>query len=267
MSRFASVQGVQRHMKGWRPDRPDPRDKHFSVPETTPLPSAADLRPLCPPVVDQGSIGSCTANSSSSAMAFLERQAGNDKLYSRLFIYAMTRTLEGTPLMEDSGAEIRDVMRALSTFGVPYEDEWPYDTSQFSVDPPAQAKNDALQHKALMYFRCPNLFSLKASIAQGFPAVIGFVVPDNMMSDTCARTGIVLPPAIGEGFDGGHAVLAVGYNDDFSQFGGPVGGVLCQNSWGPGWGIGGYFWLPMAFWEGGAGALVSDCWTIRRAMP
>lgn len=264
MSRYINVGGVDRHMKGWRPDKPDPRDKMFSVPETFTLPDSVDLRPQCPPVVDQGQIGSCTANSSSSAMAFLERKSKQDALFSRLFIYAKTRDIEGTPLSEDSGAEIRDVMKALSTYGVPYESEWPYDISQFSVEPPTQVAQDALAHKAVLYYRCPNLFALKASLHQGFPVVIGFAVPQNMMSDQCASTGILLPPAPGEQFVGGHAVLAVGYDVNF-KCGSATGAVLCQNSWGTGWGIDGYFWIPMSFWEGGASALASDCWTIRRA--
>lgn len=264
MNRVVEVAGKRRNMAGWRPDKPDPRDKHLMVSEAVKLPASADLRPSCPPVMDQGDIGSCTANSSSSAMAFLEHQGQKDDLFSRLFIYAMTRHLEGTPLSEDSGAEIRDVMKALSQYGVPYEREWPYDTAKFTIDPPASVKQDALAHKALMYYRCPSLYTLKASIHQGFPVVIGFSVPDNMMSEECQTTGIVLPPKKGEAFDGGHAVLAVGYDDNF-MCGDVKGGVLCQNSWSTAWGLNGYFWLPQTFWSGGAGALVSDCWTIRRA--
>ena len=198
-------------------------------------------------------------------MAFLEKKSKQSILFSRLFLYAMTRHLEGTPLSEDSGAEIRDVMKTLAQYGVPYETDWPYDTSKFTEEPPDQSKQDGLQHKAMMYYRCPSLYTLRASLAQGFPIVIGFSVPDNMMSDQCASTGIVLPPEPGESFDGGHAVMAIGY--DINQMcGHEQGAVLCQNSWGTGWGLQGYFWLPMSFWQGGAGALASDCWTIRRAM-
>jgi len=258
--RTVVVDGVERHMKGWRPDRPDPRDKFLSAPESIALPPIADLRTQCPPVVDQGNIGSCTANSSCSAMAFLERKAKQDILFSRLFLYAMTRHLEGTPLNEDSGAEIRDVMKSLSTYGVPYETEWPYVTSKFSIDPPAQVKTDALKHKAILYYRCPNLYSLKASLHQGFPVVIGFAVPDNMMSETTARTGIVLPPSPGESFDGGHAVLAVGYNVNMA-IGNEHGAVLCQNSWGTDWGQAGYFTMPYEYI--GDDNLADDFWTIR----
>jgi hypothetical protein len=197
VSRVVNIAGVDRHMKGWRPDKPDPRDRHLMVSEAVRLLDLVDLRPQCPPVVDQGGIGSCTANSSCSAMAFLEHKAKQDTLFSRLFLYAMTRHIEGTPLSEDSGAEIRDVMKALSTYGVPFESEWPYIESKFSTEPPAKAKTDALQHKAVFYYRCPSLYTLKASLHQGFPVVIGFAVPDNMMTSRCAQTGIVLPPAPG----------------------------------------------------------------------
>ena len=195
MTRIVDVAGVPRHMKGWKPDRPDPRDKLFAVPQTFTLPDTADLRPMCPPVVDQGRIGSCTANSSSSALAFLERKAKSDVLFSRLFIYAKTREIEGTPLSEDSGAAIRDVMKVFSTYGAPYESDWPYIESKFSQEPPADVAQKALAHKALIYYRCPDLFTLKASLHQGFPVVIGFSVPDNLFSNECAETGILMPPA------------------------------------------------------------------------
>lgn len=265
MSRLVKIAGVERHMKGWRPDKADPRDKHLMVSEAVSLSAAADLRPQCPAIVDQGDLGSCTANAGTAAMSFLQHKGKQDTLFSRLFLYAMTRHLEGTPLSEDSGAEIRDVMKALSTYGVPAETDWPYLTSKFSIEPPAQSKTDALQHKALMYYRCPSLFTIKASLFQGFPVIIGFAVPDNMMSNQAARSGIVLPPEPGESFDGGHCVKAVGYNMH-QMCGHEQGAVLCKNSWGKGWGISGYFWLPMSFWTGGSAALASDCWSLRRAV-
>ena len=56
----------------------------------------------------------------------------------------------------------------------------------------------------------------------------------------------------------------MGYDVNF-MCGSEKGAVLCQNSWGTGWGLSGYFWIPMSYFTGGIGALVHDCWTIRRA--
>jgi C1A family cysteine protease len=54
---------------------------------------------------------------------------------------------------------------------------------------------------------------------------------------------------------GGHAVLAVGYDDKAKRF-------TVRNSWGPGWGIKGYFTIPYAYLA--SRDLADDFWTIRR---
>ena len=61
-------------------------------------------------------------------------------------------------------------------------------------------------------------------------------------------------PAPGENVLGGHCVLAVGYDDSQQRF-------LARNSWGPDWGIEGYFTVPYAYLTDTS--LSSDFWTIR----
>ncbi len=68
-----------------------------------------DLRDKCPPIYDQGELGSCTANAIAAAFEFDELNQFNNKDYkpSRLYIYYNERLLEGTT-DEDSGASISD---------------------------------------------------------------------------------------------------------------------------------------------------------------
>ena len=61
-------------------------------------------------------------------------------------------------------------------------------------------------------------------------------------------------PAAGESVLGGHAVLAVGYDDSQQRF-------IVRNSWGTGWGMQGYFTMPYAYLT--ERNLSSDFWTIR----
>mgnify|MGYP001561844857 CR=1 FL=1 len=262
--RHIEIAGKRRHLSGWRKDKPDPRDKQMAVPFLArfSLPNKVSMRGMVGLVVeDQAEIGSCTYNASSSLHEFvIAKLLGSTVVLSRLWGYAKGREMEGTPLTEDSGSEIRNAVKLFATLGCPEEVHWPYDTSKFSVRPPDSILPEAAKHKALLYYRCgnsvkPSLLAIKASLAQGFPVVGGFSVPENMMSAECARSGFVEIPARGEGFVGGHAVLFTGYNDR-------LGVLEFMNSWSKYWGDGGYGYLPYVFITEG---YADDFWTIRRA--
>lgn len=81
---------------------------------------------------------------------------------------------------------------------------------------------------------------MKGCLASGFPFVIGFTVYESFESDKVARTGVMPMPATREHVLGGHAVMAVGYDDKLDRF-------RMRNSWGKGWGIKGYFTMPYAY--------------------
>jgi C1A family cysteine protease len=66
---------------------------------------------------------------------------------------------------------------------------------------------------------------------------------------------VVQLPGPGERALGGHAVLAVGYDDGVRRF-------TVRNSWGAGWGIRGYFTIPYDYLANAN--LADDMWTIRR---
>jgi hypothetical protein len=72
--KFEKLEPGQRRIGryGWSPDLPDHRDLLYAVPPATAvaLPPAVDLRPNCPPVYDQGQLGSCTANAIGGAIEF-----------------------------------------------------------------------------------------------------------------------------------------------------------------------------------------------------
>jgi C1A family cysteine protease len=250
-----AIAGKPRHLGGWRKDPPDHRDQALrTLLSVAPLPPWIDLSTICSPVEDQGYLGSCVANSSTSAMEALLKKTNRPLLnFSRLFVYYYTRKIDRVPPSEDSGCTIRSAMKCLAYFGASVESLWPYEEEKFSVAPSYSAIKDAKSHQILKYYRCPNLTSTKHSLVQGFTVVGGFSVPENMMSDECARTGIVKYPGPTEGFAGGHAIHFIGYNDQTKM-------LKFQNSWGSGWGDRGFGYLPYKFVEDG---LSEDFWTIR----
>lgn len=246
------------HIAGWKPDKPDHRDLAMAEPPLTiKIPDEVDLRPQGPPIRDQGQLGSCVANSTLEADGFLYTRSGHpDPMLSRLDLYLKARTLEGTPASEDSGCQIRDAMKAMATQGACLEASWPYDVSKFADSPPPITAGEAAQHKILFYYRLPSHRACLASLAQGFPFVFGIPVPENMMSARCAQTGVVQFPSPTEGFEGGHAIMAIGYSFTRAAY-------IVQNSWGTTWGDRGYLYLPFRFFTDG---LATDRWTIRREL-
>jgi C1A family cysteine protease len=246
------------HKYGWVRDLPDQRDFMYAAPAANmaALPPKVDLRPECPKTVyDQGQLGSCTANAIAGALEFDRIKEGlPDFTPSRLFIYYNERVMENT-VGTDSGAQIRDGIKSVGSVGAPPETDWPYNIAEFAVEPPAKAFADAPLDKAVQYQRVAQVLGqMKGCLASGYPFVYGFTVYESFESPQVAQTGVVPMPASSEKVLGGHAVLAVGYDDSAQRF-------IVRNSWGPGWGIGGYFTVPYGYLTDSH--LSDDFWTVR----
>jgi C1A family cysteine protease len=207
-----------------------------------------------PPVYDQGQLGSCTANAIGGAIDYQRRQEKQTPFVpSRLFIYYQERVIEGT-VKQDAGAEIRDGMKAVHNLGAPDEKLWPYRISKFTTKPSLTAYKAALKDIVSSYSRVNQVIgTIKGALAQKKPVVFGFTVYDGFESDVVSKTGVLNMPQPGEQVLGGHAVLAVGY-DDYKKR------VLVRNSWGADWGIAGYFTMPYAYILDSD--LSSDFWVV-----
>jgi C1A family cysteine protease len=242
---------------GWIPDLPDHRDLVFAVPrEVMPgLPGSVDLRSQCPPVYDQGTVNSCTANAIAAAYQFEEMKQGETGSFmpSRLFIYYNEREIEGS-INSDRGASLRNGIKSVNQVGVCGEPEWDYE-KPFYLKPAPNCYDSAKDHKLVSYLNLgQQLNTLKGCLASGYPFVFGFAVYQEFENKDIAQNGILSLPASDESMLGGHAVMAVGY-DDAKQM------VIVRNSWGGQWGIDGYFMMPYAYIINAD--LCQDFWTIR----
>jgi C1A family cysteine protease len=243
---------------GWVRDLPDDRDFVYGAPLVRfpqGLPRSVDLRSECPPVYDQGQLGSCTGNGIAGAIEFDQRkQRTKEFTPSRLFIYYSERVIEGT-VSQDAGAQIRDGIKSVAKVGAPPESDWPYNIAKFAVRPPPKAYRDAKQDLVSAYSRVvQDTTQMRGCLAEGYPFVFGFTVYQSFESETVARTGIVPMPGTGEAVLGGHCVVAVGYDDSKRRF-------IIRNSWGTGWGLHGYCLMPYEYLINPR--LASDFWTIR----
>lgn len=226
---------------GWIPDLPDQRDFYFAAPVAVQasLPPAVDLRQNCPPVYDQGQLGSCTGNGVAGALQFdaLKERLQDTSTPSRLFIYYNERAIEGS-VDSDAGAQIRDGIKTVASTGACDETRWPYVVAKFAHKPPAKCYTAAKNQRAITYSRVSQSLShLKGCLAAGFPIVFGFTVYESFENASVAGSGKVPMPGSGEAVVGGHCVMAVGYEGANQTF-------TIRNSWGEGWGMAGYGTMP-----------------------
>jgi len=242
---------------GWKRQLPDYKDYQLSLSEAevTNLPQSADLRPGCPPVYDQLTIGSCTGNAWAGIDEFVKmKQKQAYFTPSRLFIYYNERLLEGT-VKTDSGAELRDGIKTLIKQGVCPETEWPYNVKKFAKKPCKKCYRDALKNEVIQYLAVTQIENqLKGCLAAGYPYVFGFTVYSSFMADQVAQTGIMPMPGANDSVLGGHAVMAAGYSDADKWY-------IIRNSWGENWGDKGYFYMPYDYMHNNN--LCADFWTIR----
>jgi len=251
------------HLNSWKRDKKDPRDYILRSLRGAmlALPSSVDNTSSCPPVDDQGELGSCTANMCAGMIEYNDIKWGKTsgwKKVSRLFEYYATRKIEHTT-KQDSGAQIRDAVKAAAKYGIAPESDWIYDISKFKKRPPKSVWDEAAKKKITAYHRIidGDLATMKNVLASGYVIGFGFVVYDNMMTQKMADEGWLHLPSKTDSVQGGHAVVIVGYDDSKRAF-------KIRNSWGSGWGQDGYFWMDYNYV--GNTNLANDFWVIDSAV-
>jgi C1A family cysteine protease len=221
---------------GWKRDKNDERDHKYSPPEDL-IPDTCSLKEKMPAVLDQGDLGSCTANALANAVRFCEKEEKH------------------STIDEDCGSAIRDGIKTINKNGVCAESIWPYDIAQFKTKPPKECYEQARLHKSIKYLSlAQDVEHMKNCLNSGYPIIIGFDVFPSMDSVQCAKTGVVPDPEEDEKPIGGHCVLVTGYNDKDKRF-------EFQNSWGKTWGQRGFGTLSYDYLTNPD--IAGNFWTIR----
>jgi C1A family cysteine protease len=229
---------------GWKRDLPDKRDHNFEINYLTSIENKInniDLRKNCPPIYNQGELGSCTANAIACAIQYDEiKQNLENNVPSRLFIYYNERDIEGNT-DRDTGASLRDGVKCINNIGYCNETIWPYDITKFIEKPTQECYDYARKHKSISYKRVQqDEIHIKSVLNLGFPIVFGISVYESFESENVAKSGIVPLPKNDERMLGGHAIVLVGYDEEKRLF-------TFRNSWGENWGDKGYGYLPYEY--------------------
>ena len=201
------------------------------------IPASVDLRPQVNevPVCNQGQIGSCSTFGAAEAIQTQYERAGLPvPIFSHLYLYYWERWREG--YMGDGLINFDDCGRTLAERGVCLESSWPYVEAYANSKPPPECDVEAAKYK-IKGWEWP-IGDKRIYLAQGKPLVFKMMLNTsfdeawNTIHDWKKFTWDFTSPV-----RGGHIVSCIGYDDDAQMW-------LCQNSWGPDGGDGGFFGIP-----------------------
>jgi len=197
--------------------------------EDVPIPKTLDLRPFLPPVTNQGSQGTCSAQVAACMQEYQAKKElklfGDNAKLSPQFIY----NLREEPGM--SGMTPRETMKILNTDGVCREFLQEYGEIQSADQMSTDAYNDADNFRIKNYAQISTIEALKKALVKDGVCYICFPVFN--------ETDRMWKAAQGETDKGGHAMSVVGYNHE---------GFTIRNSWGDRWAKNGYTTYPYTDW-------------------
>lgn len=248
---------------GYLRDAHDARDLRWQVRAPQQLPVAASLQDAVVRVLNQGSLGSCVANSAMQAIRIRHVLQGVEKppLGSRLFAYYMARAVDHTTKY-DAGTHLRSCFHALAHYGFPDETLWPYTDedggdmkARFRRHPDSAAMMGAIDRKAPTVYRRidsgRNAWDqTRDAIANGYPVCFGVEVSTDFVRGNFKDDHLQQPPEPDQ-VEGGHAMTGIGYEGDH---------IKVVNSWSAEWGDAGYCYFSRDYWE-----QARDLWVVEHS--
>jgi C1A family cysteine protease len=219
---------------------PDERDRQVQafLPTATPaLPNAWNFEGIMGPVRDQGQEGTCVAFALAAGVMAYDEHTRPSAAAPLLRLLSPRAAYQGARqgVIGGSGCWPRQALDYVLKNGLPLEADWPYIANQ-----PGQAGPQAATHAPL------NKLSGYASVAlttEALKAALYHLGP--FLTVIHVFDGFWTPDAAGlvqaTGKDNGlHGVCLVGWDDTRQAW-------RLRNSWGDGWGQGGYCWLPFTY--------------------
>lgn len=195
--------------------------------------AGVDLRPRLPSVGDQGRRNTCVAFAVTAAHEDFRSQ--RDDL-SEEGLYWGCKRLDG---VSAPGTTFPAAGQALSRWGQPLQELWPYDHALSDTDPlPSPPGGDPAPgtwYTARLEQTDCTGGAVKSQLDAGTVVVLGIRVSRDFH---VSRDGRIPMPASARRLAGLHAILAVGYTEDE---------LIFRNSWGERWGDGGYGYLPIPY--------------------
>ncbi len=174
---------------------------------------------------------------------------GNDIVTQHVFspAYIYNQINKGN----DNGAFFADAFDLLRTKGIASLEKDPYDPSDYTSKPDANADNEAKNYKIAWSKKIDktDLQGLKSYLSKGYPVIIAISFDEEFMK----RDGDALVTDMEVNAQSmGHAMILVGYDENKKAF-------KLMNSWGTGWRDGGYCWITYDAFK----KCIRECWIAK----
>lgn len=226
------------------PDRIDTKDWPYQ-PSLRALPDELINITRVPEILDQGREGACTGFALAAVINYLLAQRGARRTVSPRMLYELARRYDEWPGESYEGSSARGAMKAWERHGVCGRSDWS------DIMYGAHHLTQSLAEKSMRtpggaYYRVDfrQVRHVHAALNE-----VGIVYASLMVHAGWGEPGPTTVEVSGDGgermtlpvierqdrADGGHAVALVGYT---------AHGFVVQNSWGTGWGAGGFALLP-----------------------
>jgi C1A family cysteine protease len=202
------------------------------------LPRKVDLSGTIPGPRSQADTSTCTSwvtTYAAASQAARRNGLGVALVLSPSFTYNIVSG-DHTCRVSTSTSATLDVLKNIGTLPI---EEYVFDAGWCGRQPTAAEKQRAARYRIKTWsrFDATDLAMVKQQLARGVVVIFGMRVGATV-------TGLRGDAVIEDDRDlgGSHAMVAVGFDDDRNAF-------RIQNSWGRGWGEGGFGWFSYEFWK------------------
>ncbi len=229
------------------PDRIDIRD-WFYQPSLSPLPDRVVSCDMVPKILDQGREGACTGFALAAVVNYHLARRNLKRFVSPRMLYEMARKYDEWPGEGYDGSSARGAMKGWVAHGVCSDDSWPYDvlgTERLTQEVAEEAQlTPGGSYYRVMHRQIRDMHAALAEVGILYATLMVHAGWDKPGPDKSLISYVengnyreLNLPIIRRKLraDSGHAVAIVGYTRD---------GFIIQNSWGTGWGEGGFALLP-----------------------